>query len=69
MHNVHYLLSLMRDIRRAIVEDRYPAFVRRFFARMYPDRAKVPGWAVTALRDVGVDLLGPESDAENARRN
>ena len=58
MHNVHYLLALMRRMRAAIVEDRYPAFLREFFRLRYSgDAAKVPSWAVTALRGVGVDLL------------
>lgn len=57
MHNVHHLLHLMRRVREAIVEDRYPAFLREFFAkRCGGDMGKVPGWAVTALKGVGVDL-------------
>ncbi|KAL8740676.1 MAG: hypothetical protein Q9184_008464, partial [Pyrenodesmia sp. 2 TL-2023] len=58
MHNVHHLLSLMRRIRAAIVEDRYPAFLRDFFAVRYgDDMEKVPEWAVAALKGVGVDLM------------
>ncbi|KAL8904424.1 MAG: hypothetical protein Q9207_003287 [Kuettlingeria erythrocarpa] len=58
MHNVHHLLGLMRRIRAAIVEDRYPAFLREFFAQRYENQMeKVPRWAVTALREVGVDLV------------
>ncbi|KAJ9635960.1 hypothetical protein H2199_008315 [Coniosporium tulheliwenetii] len=57
MHNVHYLLTLMKSARTAIIEDRYPAFVKGFFAKLYPDRSKYPEWAVMALKGVGVDLL------------
>lgn len=58
MHNVHYQLALMRSIRAAVVEDRYPNFLRNFFKTLYPDdKGKIPKWAVTALRGVGVDLL------------
>lgn len=58
MHNVHYLLALMRRVRAAIVENRYPAFLRAYFRELYgEDTTKIPGWAVTALRSVGVDLL------------
>lgn len=58
MHNIHYLLALMRRIRAAIMEDRYSAFLRDYFARLYSgDMTKVPTWAVTALKGVGVDLL------------
>jgi queuine tRNA-ribosyltransferase catalytic subunit len=57
MHNVHYLLSLMRSARIAIIEDRYPAFLKGFFGKLYGDRSKFPPWAITALKGVGVDLL------------
>ncbi|KAK4498860.1 hypothetical protein PRZ48_009370 [Zasmidium cellare] len=56
MHNVHYLLNLMRRVREAIVEDRYPEFLRTHFKKLYSDNP--PTWAVDALRGVGVDLLG-----------
>ncbi|TID23636.1 queuine tRNA-ribosyltransferase [Venturia nashicola] len=54
IHNVHYQLDLMRRVREAILEDRYPAFVKMFFGRLYPGGA--PKWAIEALRSVGVDL-------------
>ncbi|KAJ9132537.1 Queuine tRNA-ribosyltransferase catalytic subunit 1 [Pleurostoma richardsiae] len=57
IHNVHYQLALMRAAREAIVEDRFPAFVRGFFAARYADRGAYPEWAVDALRGVGVDLM------------
>ncbi|KAF1982625.1 queuine tRNA-ribosyltransferase [Aulographum hederae CBS 113979] len=57
MHNVYYQLNLMRQIRTAVVEDRYPDFVKEFFAQLYPSKDKFPGWAVTAMKGVGVDLL------------
>ncbi len=57
MHNVHYQLSLMGRVRAAIIEDRYPTFLREYFANMYDgDVKRAPMWAVTALRLVGVDL-------------
>ncbi|TPX12023.1 uncharacterized protein E0L32_007326 [Thyridium curvatum] len=57
IHNVWYQLNLMREMREAIIEDRFPAYVRGFFAALYPDRANYPTWAVDTLRRVGVDLL------------
>ncbi|KAF2997281.1 hypothetical protein E8E14_005910 [Neopestalotiopsis sp. 37M] len=57
IHNVWYQLHLMGDVRNAIIEDRYPAFLRQFFADLYSDKAQYPDWAVEALRGVGVDLL------------
>ena len=58
MHNVHYLLDLVRRAREAIVENRYPDFLRNYFATLYEGKSeKYPSWAVDALRTVGVDLL------------
>lgn len=58
IHNVHYLLNLMGAARQAILEDRYPAFIRKFFSDIYDgDKSKYPEWAVGALRGVGMDLL------------
>jgi tRNA-guanine transglycosylase len=57
IHNVWYQLNLMRDIREAIIEDRFPAYIRQFFGGLYEDKAQYPGWAVDALKRVGVDLM------------
>ena len=57
MHNVHYLMELMREARQAIVEDRYPRFLRGWFLRRFGGSEDIPVWAVDALRGVGVDLL------------
>lgn len=58
MHNVHYLLALMDSARQAILEDRYPQFLKEFFRNLYGEKSNIPQWAVTALRGVGVDLMG-----------
>lgn len=58
MHNVHYQLNLMKRVRQAIIEDRYPAFLKEFFATLYEEKSKYPKWAIGALKGVGVDLLG-----------
>ncbi|KAK4693910.1 hypothetical protein P7C71_g3575, partial [Lecanoromycetidae sp. Uapishka_2] len=58
IHNVHHLLSLMSRVRAAIVEDRYPDFLHSYFGKLYGgDTAKIPTWASTALREVGVELI------------
>lgn len=62
MHNIYYLLSLMRAARGAILEDRYPDFLLNYFKRLYKDASNYPSWAVTALRSVGVDLLASSID-------
>lgn len=57
MHNVQYLLCLMGKVRSAIIEDRYPEFIHTYFRRAYGDMTRVPTWAVTALEEVGIDLV------------
>ncbi|MCJ1267589.1 hypothetical protein MMC22_007474 [Lobaria immixta] len=58
IHNIHQLLTLMRAARTAIIQDSYPDFLRAYFSTRYgADKTAFPGWAVTALRRVGVDLL------------
>ncbi|PHH59804.1 hypothetical protein CDD81_2571 [Ophiocordyceps australis] len=60
IHNVWHQLDLMKQVRRSIVEDRFPAFIRHFFAQLHPSKSDYPQWAVEALRGVGVDLLVSE---------
>ena len=58
MHNVHYLLDLVRRAREAIVERRYAEFLKGYFEKLYAgEKEKYPRWAIDALRGVGVDLL------------
>lgn len=48
----------MGKIRQAIIDDQYPAFLRKFFSDIYGgDKSKFPPWAIDALGGVGVDLL------------
>lgn len=61
MHNVHYLLNLAERIRNAILEDRYPQFLKAYFRTLYGGvKEKYPVWVVDALRRVGVDLMVDE---------
>jgi queuine tRNA-ribosyltransferase len=57
IHNVWYQLNLMREAREAIIQDKFPAFVKAFFQALYPDSQSYPSWAVNALRGVGIDLI------------
>lgn len=69
LHNVWYLLDLMKEARQAILEDRYPEFLREFFRKLYTDNGKeVERWAVDALKGVGVrleDMAEPAGTATN----
>lgn len=55
MHNVHWMLNLMKRARNAIIEDRYPAFARNFFKDYFRGKG-APKWAVDAMRGVGIEL-------------
>jgi queuine tRNA-ribosyltransferase len=57
IHNVWYQLNLMREVREAIIEDKFPEFVKRFFGCLYSSKGAYPEWAVEALCKVGIDLL------------
>ena len=59
IHNVWYQLALMRSVRTAIIEDRFPAFLKRFFKDYFGDKTRYPDWAIEALGTVGVDLMEP----------
>ncbi|CZS91339.1 probable tRNA-guanine transglycosylase [Rhynchosporium graminicola] len=58
IHNVWYQLALMRGVREAIIGDRFPALLKKFFSDLHGgDKSKYPEWAVEALKMVGVDLM------------
>jgi queuine tRNA-ribosyltransferase catalytic subunit len=54
IHNVSFQLQLMRDMRSAIEEDRFPEFVQTFFSDLFPDSK--PKWIVDALKSVNIDI-------------
>lgn len=45
----------MGEARQAIIDGRFPDYLRAFFAR-YFNNSGYPEWCVNALRSVGVDL-------------
>ncbi|KAI9223382.1 tRNA-guanine(15) transglycosylase-like protein [Blastocladiella britannica] len=53
VHNIAYQMNLMRGIRTAIMDQRFPDHVREFCGNMYP-RGNVPQWAVDAFASVGI---------------
>ncbi|KAJ2723621.1 Queuine tRNA-ribosyltransferase catalytic subunit 1 [Coemansia sp. Benny D115] len=54
VHNIAFQMRLMKDIRRAIVEDRFPEFICEFMQTRFGKT--VPRWIVDALQSVGVNL-------------
>ncbi|XP_022085150.1 queuine tRNA-ribosyltransferase catalytic subunit 1-like [Acanthaster planci] len=55
VHNVKFQMDLMRDIRQAILEDRYPAFIKDYMRTVYPSE-DYPSWLRDSLASVNVDL-------------
>ncbi|KAJ2784575.1 Queuine tRNA-ribosyltransferase catalytic subunit 1 [Coemansia javaensis] len=64
VHNIAFQMRLMRDIRAAIVADRFPQFVRGFMQTRFG--RTVPRWIVEALRSVGIDLTVPDEAGYSA---
>ena len=63
-HNVVFEARLMGGARDAIMEDRFPAYVRDFFDRYFRAADKnnkttitYPRWCIDALCSVSIDLL------------
>jgi queuine tRNA-ribosyltransferase catalytic subunit len=59
MHNIAYMMRLMRTMRDAIMEgcEQYDAFVCDFLKVRYgPGTRDVPSWALNALKEAGVNL-------------
>ncbi|GBG31811.1 Queuine tRNA-ribosyltransferase catalytic subunit [Hondaea fermentalgiana] len=58
-HNLVYLLELVRSMRQAILDDRYPAFVNDFLRKQFPpedSNAHVPLWVCEALEAAEIAL-------------
>ena len=59
-HNIAYMMTLVRHMRQAILEDRYAEFARQFVQRQYPGKdaggEEPPEWVVDALGAAGIDL-------------
>ena len=59
-HNIAYMMSLVRSMRKAITENRFPEYVRAFINDQYPGKDQggedCPGWVVDALTAAGISL-------------
>ena len=60
VHNVWFQLKLMSDLRQSVKEDRFPSFVKEFFAANFESKAEYPKWATDALKAVNIDLLSTD---------
>lgn len=74
-HNVVFEARMMGGARDAIMEDRFPSFVRNFFDSYFGTTDKngepvatYPRWCVDALRSVGIDLMEEEPGSDQAKK-
>ena len=49
IHNVQFLLNLMRRLRKSIIEGSSSEFVRKFILGQYSKHKEVPSWVKVAL--------------------
>ena len=58
VHNIAHMMQLVRGMRQAVMEERYPAFVLHFLRLQFPQQQqkKVPNWVVEALLAVQIDV-------------
>lgn len=55
-HNITFMMRLVRDMRNAVMEDRFPDYCRSFVRNHFPQSEDVPSWVVDALQEAGVSL-------------
>jgi tRNA-guanine family transglycosylase len=59
-HNIAYMMNLVRSMRTAVLEDRFPQFARSFVRDQYPGKDKggddCPKWVIEALGAAGVPM-------------
>ena len=74
IHNIAYMMRLVRGMRKAVQEQQYPAFVKAFLKVQFPPPSSaaaatkgnkpngsgkvVPAWVVEALEAVNISLEG-----------
>ena len=59
-HNIAYMMSLAKNMRHAVLKDRYGEFARSFILEQYPGKEAggedCPGWVVDAMHAAGIPL-------------
>ena len=55
IHNVAYMQNLTRQMREAILAQRFPQWVCDYLGVMFP-KGDVPGWVQDAMAEAGIDI-------------
>ena len=57
IHNIHFLIQMLRDLSQAVLEDRAEQFAIEFFTNYFKnDKDGVPTWIKNALKECGITL-------------
>ena len=56
IHNLHFQMNFMTQIRESIIQQNFPEFVKTFLKRTYGEISSAPSWAIDALRTAGISL-------------
>ena len=70
MHNVAYMMRLMRTMRKAIMQgqDEYEKYIHDFFKKQFP-KGDVPLWVVKALSVVDINITTTLTDEKQDDSN
>jgi predicted metal-dependent HD superfamily phosphohydrolase len=71
-HNVTYMMGLVTRMRKAILNQSYPDFCRKFIDGQFPNPQDVPAWVTDALSAAGISIAAYKEytvKAEELRRN
>jgi len=61
VHNIAFQLELMTAIRKAIISDTFPNFVKEYLSTLHP-KGDCPQWAIHALSSVGIEVPSVHSE-------
>lgn len=61
LHNVHFLIHLLRGLRESVLKGTTEEYAKDFFVNYFSEetnetKGKVPEWIVNAMKDAGIDL-------------
>lgn len=66
MHNINFLFTLMKRLRKAIQTEALPAFLTNFLNNIYSQEKQIPDWVQYALElaQIDIQLAHPFFDTE-----
>jgi len=68
LHNVYYLLKLMKSFRQSIIDNKVQEFVENFLSKQFYKKDKItmyPMWVYNALKAAGVDIKFMNGNIDN----